>query len=134
MKKILIADDEKGIRDLFRFLLEPQGFQVFTANDGIEAIEMVKKDNFDIVFLDVHMPRMRGPEALKIIKQIKPNQIVVVFSSSSDPNFVFEEKALQLGAYACLYKPVNVDEILNVIKSAYNKAGENKEGDFAYGN
>lgn len=115
MKRILIVDDEKGIQDLFRFLLEPQGFEVFTANDGVEGVEMVKKDSFDIIFLDVHMPRMRGPESLKIIKQLRPNQMVIVCSSSSDPNFTFEDKVKELGAYTCLYKPVNIDEIFDII-------------------
>ncbi len=114
-KRILIIDDEQGIRDLFRFLLEPDGYEVFTANDGLEGVEMFRNNSFDIVFLDVHMPRMKGPEALRIIKQIKPNQIVIIFSSSSDPSFVFESKAKQLGAYTCLYKPVNISEILKVI-------------------
>lgn len=122
-KKLLIVDDEKGIRDLFHFLLEPQGFEVFTANDGVEGVEMVKKDAFDIIFLDVHMPRMRGPEALKIIKQLRPNQVVIVFSSSSDPTFTFENKAKELGAHTCLYKPFNVDEILKIIKQV--SAGQN---------
>ncbi|MDD5687870.1 MAG: response regulator [Elusimicrobia bacterium] len=117
-KKILIIDDEKGIQDLFKFLLEPKGFQVFTANDGLEGVEMVKKDSYDVIFLDVHMPRMTGPEALKKIKQMKPNQVVVIFSSSSDPNFTFESEAKQLGAYTCIYKPVDISEILDIIDKA----------------
>jgi DNA-binding NtrC family response regulator len=117
-KKILIADDEEGIRDLFRFLLEPQGFEVFTACDGVEAVEVVKKNFLDIVFLDVHMPEMRGPEALKIIKKIKPEQVVVIFSSSSDPNFVFESEAKQHGAFECMYKPFNIDDLLEIIERA----------------
>ena len=122
-KKILVIDDEKGIRDLFRFLLEPQGFDVSTADDGIEGIEMVKKDSFDIIFLDVHMPRMQGPEALKIIKRLHPDQIVIIFSSSSDPNFTFESEARELGAYTCLYKPVDIEDILKVIKKALKMNG-----------
>ncbi len=115
-KKILIADDEEGIRDLFRFILEPRGFEVFTAHDGEEAVEIVKKNNLDIVFLDVHMPVMRGPEALKIIKEIKPELVVVIFSSSSDPNFVFESEAMKLGAFDCMYKPFNIDDLLQIIE------------------
>ena len=68
--RILVIDDEQGIRDLFCFLLEPYGFQVFTAEDGIKGIEMVKKDNYDIIFLDIHMPKMQGSEVLKEIKKI----------------------------------------------------------------
>ena len=128
-KKVLVIDDEQGIQDLFCFLLEPQGFKVFTANDGLKGIEMVRKNSFDIVFLDVHMPKMGGPEALKIIKRIRPDQIVVVFSSSSDPDYVFENKAKQLGAYTCLYKPVDIDDILKVIEKALSK----RKGDLPNG-
>jgi len=119
--KILVIDDEQGIRDLFQYLLEPLGYQVFTACDGLEGIEMVKKNEFDIIFLDVHMPKMQGPEVLKIIKEIKPTQIVIIFSSSSDPDYLFESKAKELGAYTCLYKPVDVNEILDIINKALEK-------------
>ena len=81
-----------------------------------EGIEMVKKDTFDMIFLDVHMPVMRGPEALKIIKQIRPEQIVIIFSSSSDPNYVFETDAEKNGAFECIYKPFNINDILSVIE------------------
>ncbi|OGS43101.1 MAG: hypothetical protein A2539_09445 [Elusimicrobia bacterium RIFOXYD2_FULL_34_15] len=119
--KILVIDDEQGIRDLFKFLLEPLGYQVFAACDGLEGIEMVKKSEFDIIFLDVHMPKMQGPEVLKIIKEMKPTHVVIIFSSSSDPNHLFESKAKELGAYTCIYKPMDVNEILDII----NKALEN---------
>lgn len=118
MKKILIIDDEQGIRDMFRFLLQRHGFEVYTANDGVEGVMMVEKDNFDIVFLDVHMPRMAGPETLRRIKEIKPNLPVIIFSSSSDSTFAFEEKAVQLGAFACLYKPAEISDIIRVIEKA----------------
>lgn len=123
-KKILVADDEKGIRDLFHFLLEPEGYEVFTVEDGLAAVEMIQKDSFDIVFLDVHMPKLRGPEAFKIIKQIKPQQIIIIFSSSSDPDFVFETEASRNGAFECIYKPVNIDEILDLIHRALGNLKE----------
>lgn len=122
-RKILIIDDEKGIKDLFRFLLEPLNYEVFTADDGIEGVEMVKQQLFDLVFLDVHMPRMRGPEALRHIKEIRPEQGVVVFSSSSDPNFEFESQAVKLGAFTCLYKPADINEILDVIEKTTSTRG-----------
>ena len=119
--KILIVDDEKGIQDLFRFILEPEGFIISIANDGLEAVDMVKNDSFDMVFLDVHMPRMRGPEALKAIKEIRPQQIVIIVSSSSDPDFSFEEKAKEYGAFDCYYKPFDIDEILKVVERALDE-------------
>jgi len=119
--KILIIDDEQGIRDLFCLLLQPMGYQVLTAKDGIEGVEVFKKEKVDIVFLDVHMPGLQGPAVLKIIKQMKPEQIVIIFSSSSDPNFVFESEAKNLGAYTCLYKPFDIDGILNIINEVQNR-------------
>jgi CheY-like chemotaxis protein len=115
-KSILIVDDEKGIREMFHFLLQPEGFEVFTAQDGAEGLELVGKRAFDIIFLDMHMPKVEGPEALRRIRQIRPGQAVIIFSSSSDSNLTFESKAKEMGAVCCLYKPVDVDEILKVIE------------------
>lgn len=115
-EKILVVDDEKGIQDLFRFVLEAEGYEVFTADNGLEGLEMAKKHDFTVIFLDVHMPVMKGPEALRSIKKIKPKQNVVICSSSSDPTFSFEKEAKNLGAYVCLYKPVEMDEIIHLIK------------------
>ncbi|MFQ3675120.1 MAG: response regulator [Endomicrobiia bacterium] len=115
-KKVLIIDDEQGIRDLLTFLLKPKGFDITCAEDGLEGIEKFKKESFDIVLLDIHMPKMNGLEVLKVIKKIKPEQIVIIFSSSSDPQFELEKKAeLSFGVKTCLYKPFNIDEIITVI-------------------
>jgi CheY-like chemotaxis protein len=116
--KILVVDDEAGIRDLLKYLLEPIGYKISTANDGFEAVEIVKTEKFDIIFLDVHMPRMRGTEALEVIKKLRPEQKVVIFSSSSDPFYVFESQAKQKGAFDCLYKPFELDDILKIINKS----------------
>lgn len=121
--RILVVDDEVGIRDLITYLLQPMGYHISTAQDGAEAINIVSQENFDIVFLDVHMPKMRGTEALEAIKKIRPNQIVIIFSSSSDPYYVFESQAKQKGAFDCLYKPFELDDLLNVINRAMGKEG-----------
>lgn len=116
ISKILVVDDEKGVQDLLRSMFEVEGFEVVVANDGIEGVELVKKDSFVVVFLDVHMPKMQGPEALKAIKNIRPNQAVVILSSSSDSNLTFEKEAKNLGALACLYKPVDIEEIMRIVR------------------
>jgi DNA-binding NtrC family response regulator len=123
-KRLLIADDEQGIRDLFCFLLDSERFEVITVSDGMAAVEMVKNGFFDLVCLDIHMPKMKGPEALKIIKEMKPDLTVVIFSSSCDPEFVFETEAKQNGAFDCLYKPFNVDDLMAVIDRALCNGGE----------
>jgi len=120
---ILIADDEEGIRDLFRFTLEPLGVEVVTATDGWEAFEAVQARPFDLVILDVHMPRMSGPEVLVKIRALRPTQRVLVVSSSSDASHAFEQRVSEYGASACLYKPVELDELLGAIDRALSEKG-----------
>ncbi|MHB8878759.1 MAG: response regulator [Myxococcaceae bacterium] len=118
-KSILIADDEVGFRDLFCFNLEPLGYEIVAVVDGLEALEMLGKRSFDLVVLDVHMPRMGGPEALATIRELRPDQRVIVLSSSSDASHSFESRATASGALACLFKPVELDELIGAIESAF---------------
>lgn len=121
-RKILVIDDEPGIRDLFSYFLQPHNIEVTTAADGIEGLGKLKDDAFDLVFLDVHMPKMRGPEVLKEIKKIKPKQVVIIFSSSSDPAYVFESNAKRLGAFECLFKPFLIDDIMGIMEKGFAQA------------
>lgn len=121
MKKVLVIDDEQGIRDMLRFLLEGQGYDVVTAEDGVQGLEKVKESAFDVIFLDVHMPNMGGEETLSAIKKLRPAQPVVIFSSSSDPTHAFEINAEKSGVVCCMYKPVEIDEIFEAMKRAQSK-------------
>lgn len=123
--KVLVVDDEAGVRDLIRYLLEPMGYDIRTACDGKEAVDIVANEAFDIIFLDVHMPKMRGTEALEQIRQIRPKQTVVIFSSSSDPFYIFESQAKSKGAFDCLYKPFELEDLLTVINKAMPPAKAN---------
>ena len=114
-KNILVVDDEAGYREFYKYLLEPLGYHVETAEDGQQGYEMVVKNVSDLILLDVHMPKMTGPELLKCIKQVRPDQVVIIFSSSSDPSDKFEERAKQDGAFDCLFKPVELEDILKVM-------------------
>lgn len=117
-KSILVADDEQGIRDLLRFTLEPMGFEVLTVADGVEALQAVEARSFDLVLLDVHMPRLSGPEVLAKIRELRPAQRVLVVSSSSDASLSFEQRVAEYGAASCLFKPVELDELLDSIERA----------------
>ena len=125
-KSLLIIDDEKGYRDFYKFILTPLGFTVSTAEDGAIGLQMAVENDYDIILLDVHLPKLRGPEVLAGIKNVKPEQIVIIFSSSSDPSFNFETRAKELGAFDCLYKPVDLDDILKTINRAQALRGDNK--------
>jgi CheY-like chemotaxis protein len=115
---ILIADDEIGIRDLFRFTLEPLGFEIDAAEDGMKALELIGARPFDLVVLDVHMPRMGGREALARLRELRPGQKVIVMSGRSDLAQGLEAWAAEAGALACVFKPLELDELLEIIGRA----------------
>lgn len=114
--KILVVDDEKGIRELFRYMLDPERFDVTTAANGLEGVLAVRRERYDLVFLDVHMPKMRGPEALVEMKKIKPDIKIIISSSSSDPDFIFERQVKDKGAIECIFKPCEVQGIMEIIE------------------
>lgn len=116
--KILVVDDEIEVRNLFKLLLETEGHVVELAENGLVGVEKFKVSTFDVVLLDVHMPVMTGPKALKEIKRIKPDQKVVILGSSYDSELTLEKQAEKLGAFTYLYKPVSIEEILCALEKA----------------
>ena len=115
MKKILAVDDEPGYREMYVYLLEPMGVEVFCVCNGQEAVDKIKEMPFDLILMDVHMPILTGPEAFKQIKKIRPDQKIVIFTSSSDPAYEMEKEVIGEGAIDCLYKPVAFDELEKLI-------------------
>jgi CheY-like chemotaxis protein len=78
MKKILVADDEMSIRLLYSEELQEEGYEVFTAANGKEAVAVVEKEPLDLVILDIKMPEMDGIEALRQIKEKRPDLPVLL--------------------------------------------------------
>ena len=116
--EILVVDDEPGYRDMFLFILEPLGINVTCVADGRAAVEKVKEKAYDLILTDVHMPRLSGPEAIKMIKAVRLEQKIVIFSSSSDTEYTFEKEAEKSGIVECLFKPVDDAQLQRVLKKA----------------
>src|SRR3989338_2555781 len=76
--RVLVVDDEQGMRDLLSFELGSQGYQVVTATDGVDALEKVRRNKFDLVITDLKMPKMGGMETLEEIKKIDPSVEVII--------------------------------------------------------
>lgn len=112
--RVLVADDEKNIRESFRWLLEQDGHQVVLCEDGQEALEKATREQLDVVFLDVMMPRMGGLEALERIRQMYPQLKVFMVSGQSD--IATAVVATKMGAYDFMEKPLNPDRILLEMK------------------
>lgn len=119
-KRVLVIDDELGYRELYQYVLGPLGYQVESAENGQQGYEMAIKTSYDLILLDAHLPKMTGSEVLQRIKQARPDQRVIVFTSSSDPARQFEDQAKDAGAFDCLYKPVDLELLLGTIRRAMN--------------
>lgn len=111
---ILVVDDEEVIRELFTKTLGIKGYKVTAVGDGPSAIEAVKKDPYDLIFLDVVMPQMDGIEVFKEIKKITRVPIVTMMTGFNVGGKLKE--AEQLGAYNSLHKPFDIPEIIKIIE------------------
>ena len=106
---VLIIDDEEFIRDIVSECLSSTGHNVMTAESGEQAIELIKKNHFDITFLDFSISNKNGLELLREIKMIDPNSTVVIISSR--PGEQLPDELTDEGAYNIIKKPFSVDQI-----------------------
>jgi len=111
MTKILIAEDERDIRDLITYTLQFAGYEVVSAGDGEEAVQLTQQEKPDLVLLDVRMPRMTGYDACKAIKaDEKTKGIPVVFLSAKGQEAEIEA-GMQAGAVEYIVKPFSPDQL-----------------------
>jgi CheY-like chemotaxis protein len=124
MAKILIAEDERDIRDLVAFTLRFAGYEVFAAANGEEAVEMAPNVNPDLILMDVRMPRMTGYEACKIMK-LNPElkDIPIVFLSAKGQEAEIQQ-GLDAGAEEYLLKPFAPDQLTSHVKTILAKFGK----------
>ena len=112
---VLVVDDDRGIRFTLEGIIDDEGYMVKGAEDGYQAIEMVKETNFQWVFMDIRMPGINGVETFLEIKKISPESRVVMMTGFSVEELVHQ--ALEEGVFAVLYKPLPVEQVLNILKS-----------------
>ncbi|HXV28260.1 MAG TPA: response regulator [bacterium] len=113
MAKILIVDDEIGICEEFRDVLQEDNHDVDFATSGEEALRKIQETSYDLVFLDVLMPRMEGREVLEEIKKVR--QVPVAIISGYLPPHK-EKNIMALGAVACFKKPLELKKIKELVE------------------
>lgn len=116
MKNILIVDDENSIRQSLEGILEDEGFRTFFAATGKECLATIQIEDPDIILLDIWMPGIDGLETLKRIKQIRPNQLVIMMSGHGSIETAV--KATRLGAFDFIEKPLSLEKVLLSIQNA----------------
>ncbi|MDR1696396.1 MAG: response regulator [Endomicrobium sp.] len=116
---ILIADDEEGLRFSLASILEIEGHDVKTAENGLEALRVAGENDFDVAFFDIRMPEMNGVDAFKEMKKINPKTMVVMMTAYAMNDLVKE--SIKEGAFACISKPFEIDDVLNTVKEINSK-------------
>jgi DNA-binding NtrC family response regulator len=117
--KILVVDDEDALRTVLSGELVSEGYDVRTASDGDEAISGLQKETFDLVLLDIKMPRLNGFEVLKFIKDKHPKTKVVMLTGFADLKNAIESK--KLGAEDFVSKPYDLVDLLTTIERVLNE-------------
>ncbi len=112
---ILIADDEEQIREPLSFVLNKEGYNCKTVNDGSNAIKALQEDNYDILITDIKMPGMNGVEVLEKSREISPETIVILITAYGSVETAIQ--ALRKGAADYLLKPLDFDEVLVRLKN-----------------
>lgn len=123
---ILITDDEQIVIDSLSFIINKNfdDVNVFTALSGTEAIEITMKENIDIIFMDINMPRLSGLETASCITKLKPNIIIIILSAFDQ--FQYAQEAINLGAHKYITKPVNRNVVIETIHDAMEKVNKNR--------
>jgi DNA-binding NtrC family response regulator len=112
--RLLVVDDEEALRTVLSSELSSEGYDVEAASDGDEAITKVQKSNFDLVLLDIKMPKVDGFEVLKFIKKNSPKVKVIMLTGFADLKNAIESK--KLGAEDFVSKPYDLVDLLTTIE------------------
>ena len=122
MPKILVVDDELRIREIIREYAEFNGFQVVQAEDGMEAVEKVRNENFDLIVMDIMMPKLDGYSACKEIKKIKEIPVIMLSARGEeyDKLFGFEDYVV---------KPFSPKELMARIRAVINRVNASKKAE-----
>ncbi|MFQ5865163.1 MAG: response regulator [bacterium] len=113
---VLIVDNDKEFRDSLTKIFRKAGYQVMTASDGNEASDLVNREGFALIVLDLRMPGKSGLELLWEIKEKTPNSQVIIVTAFGDENSYLE--AMHGGAFEFLHKPVKRKDILESARKA----------------
>lgn len=120
MQKILIVDDEQDICEFVRNFFQERGYEVLIAPDGEQALELTKKNNPELVLLDIKMKGMDGIATLKHIKELNKNQKVIMVTALDNQDKIAE--ACKLGACEYITKPLILDHLEQTVEKILQRS------------
>jgi two-component system, NtrC family, nitrogen regulation response regulator NtrX len=120
MPKILLVDDDASIRRTLRDILEFEDFEVIEATDGLDCLVKIKQNSFDVILMDIKMPKMDGMEAIEKIQSLQPDIPVIMISGHGNIDTAVE--AVKKGAFDFIQKPPDLNRLLITIRNALDKS------------
>jgi len=120
--RILLVDDEQEFAQNMATILQTNGYIVQTADSAQSAIEYLKNERFDLVITDINMPGMDGIELMRQIRQIYPDQRIIIITGF--PSYKSQEEAFKMGAIHYITKPFVIKQFLELISKSLNDARE----------
>ncbi|MCI5946834.1 MAG: response regulator transcription factor [Oscillospiraceae bacterium] len=124
MQRILVVDDEKMIRNVIKEYAEFDGFEVTEAEDGMEAVEICRKEDFDLIVMDIMMPRLDGYSAIKEIRKTKQIPVIMLSARGEEYDKLF---GFEIGIDDYVVKPFSPKELLARIKAVLKRAAAKEQ-------
>ena len=124
MQRILIVDDEKMIRNVVKEYAEFEGYETMEASDGMEAVEICRNEDFDIIIMDIMMPRLDGYSACKEIHKTKPIPVIMLSARGEEYDKLF---GFEIGVDDYVVKPFSPKELLARIKVVLRRYAANEQ-------
>lgn len=124
MQKILVVDDEKMIRNVIKEYAEFDGFEVTEAEDGMEAVEICRREDFDLIVMDIMMPRLDGYSAIKEIRKTKQIPVIMLSARGEEYDKLF---GFEIGIDDYVVKPFSPKELLARIKAVLKRAAAKEQ-------
>ncbi|GIU80128.1 MAG: transcriptional regulator [Bryobacteraceae bacterium] len=119
--RILVVDDDPGVRDVIRSMLEASGYSVLLAENGKEAMRLLKTERADLILTDLVMPEQEGIETIKALRREYPSLKVIAMSGAFGGDYL--RIAAYLGAHATLAKPIQMEALLKLVEETLGREG-----------
>lgn len=123
-KSVLVVDDSTSVRKMIEFALKARGYTVTSAEDGQVALESLERETFDLVILDINMPRLDGLSLLKIIRERSEWEAMPVMMLTTEGQAADRDRAMALGATAYIVKPFKPTELLAQVAELVTRASD----------
>lgn len=117
--RVLIADDEIEFLETLKRRLKKRGLEVEGVKSGEEALDLLSKQEFDVLILDVKMPGLDGIETLRLVKEKAPDMEVIMLTGHANVEVAMQ--GMEIGAFDYLMKPMDIDELVYKVEDAYKK-------------